>query len=161
MPAAKGGFESDMATKRLGAGLFSILAMAAACASAPKLPVFGTWKIASYSTPGVSTQPPVQVLSWIGESATFGSGDIRFGSHRCSSPKYTPRTLSAAEFQQEYKVAPAALGISGDQITLYRFECAYEWGARANTLIVKSPTSLLSPLDGSFFELVKTPSSLK
>jgi hypothetical protein len=120
-----------MVTHRLGAGLVSVFVLAAACASAQKLPVFGTWKV------------------------------TRFGADHCSSPKYTARTLSAAEFQQEYRVAAATLGISGEPITLYRLECGYDWGAKTNTLIVKSPTSLLTPLDGTFFELVKSPTNLK
>jgi hypothetical protein len=150
-----------MVTHRLGAGLVSVFVLAAACASAQKLPVFGTWKVTSFATPGVSAHPSVPALSWVGVSASFASEDARFGADHCSSPKYTARTLSAAEFQQEYRVAAATLGISGEPITLYRLECGYNWGAKTNTLIVKSPTSLLTPLDGTFFELVKSPTNLK
>jgi hypothetical protein len=150
-----------MVTYRLGIGLLGVVVTVTACASAPKLPVFGTWKVASYSSPGVSAQASVPALAWVGVSASFDRDDARFGGDRCSSPKYTARTLSVSEFQQEYRVAPATLGISGDPITLYSLECGYNWGGRANTLIVKSPTALLTPWDGTFFELVKSTPSLK
>ena len=42
-----------MVTHRLGAGLLVIYVVAAACASAPKLPVFGTWRVATFSGPAV------------------------------------------------------------------------------------------------------------
>ena len=126
------------------------------CASAPALPLFGSWRIASYSSPGLSAQSPVQSLAWVGVSASFEPDDARVGGDRCSAPKYTARTLSAAEFQQEYKTPAASLGLTSDSVTLYRLDCGYTWGAQTNTLIVKSPTSLLAPWDGTFFELVKT-----
>ena len=100
-------------------------------------------------------------MAWVGVSASFAKEDARLGSDRCSAPKYTPRTLTAAEFQQEYRVAAATLGIAGDPVTVYRLDCGYDWGGRLNTLIVKSPTALISPWDGAFFELVKSPTSLK
>jgi hypothetical protein len=150
-----------MVTQRLGAALLAVFAIGTACASAPKLPVFGTWKVASYSAPGVSAQPSVPALAWVGVSASFAPDDARFGGDRCSAPKYTPRTLSAAEFQQEYRVPPATLGITGDPVTVYRLDCGYDWGGRTNTLIVKSPTALLTPWDGTFFELAKSPTALK
>jgi hypothetical protein len=150
-----------MVMHRLGAGLLGTFVVVTACASAPKVPVFGTWKVASFSAPGVSAQPSVPALSWVGVSASFTADDARFGGDRCSSPKYTARTLSATEFQQEYHVPAATLGISGDPITIYRVDCGHEWGGRTNTLIVKSTTALLTPSDGTFFELVKSPTSLK
>jgi hypothetical protein len=149
-----------MVTHRLGAGLLAVLVVAAACASAPKLPVFGTWKVATFSGPAVP-QTSVTAVAWVGVSASFAPDDARLGSDRCTTPKYTSRTLTAAEFQQEYRVAAATLGISGDPVTVYRLDCGYDWGGRTNTLIVKSPTALISPWDGTFFELVKSPPPLK
>jgi hypothetical protein len=150
-----------MVTHRLGAVLVSAIAIATACASAPKVPVYGTWKVTSFSAPGVSAQTSVPALSWVGVSASFASNDARVGGDRCSSPKYTARSLSSAEFQQEYKVAPATLGLSSEPIAVYHLECGSDWGGRTSTLIVKSPTSLLTPWDGTFFELVKSPTSMK
>ena len=100
-------------------------------------------------------------LAWVGVSASFDPGDARFGGNRCSAPKYTPRTLSAAEFQQQYHAAAATLGITGDPITVYGIDCGYDWGSKTNTLIVKSPNALLTPWDGMFLELVKAPPALK
>ncbi|MEO7272977.1 MAG: hypothetical protein ABI211_13340, partial [Vicinamibacterales bacterium] len=68
------------------------LASCVSCASAPKLPVFGTWRIMSYASPGMSAAAPVQTLSWVGTSATFAPADARFGGQRCSTPTYTPTT---------------------------------------------------------------------
>jgi hypothetical protein len=150
-----------MVTYRLRANLGIVVLMVTACASAPKLPVFGTWKVASYSAPGVSAQPSVPSLAWVGVSASFAPDDARFGEDRCSAPKYTARTLSAAEFQQEYRVPAATLGITGEPVAVYRLDCGYDWGGRTNTLIVKSPDALLTPWDGTFFELVKSPTPLK
>jgi hypothetical protein len=150
-----------MSTHKWMAVLLTLSGMLAGCASASKLPVFGTWRIASYSSPGLSAQSPVQLLAWVGESASFGPDDARFGGDRCSAPTYTARPLSAAEFQQEYKAPPAKLGLTGDPVTVYRLDCGYTWGAKTNTLIVKSPTSLLVPWDGTFFELVKHTPALK
>jgi len=149
-----------MVTHRLGVGLLAIYVVAAGCASAPKLPVFGTWRVSTFSGPAVP-QTSVMAMAWVGVSASFAKEDARLGSDRCSAPKYTPRTLTAAEFQQEYRVAAATLGIAGDPVTVYRLDCGYDWGGRLNTLIVKSPTALISPWDGAFFELVKSPTSLK
>jgi hypothetical protein len=143
-----------------GMAVLTAIALLAACASA-KLPLFGTWRIASYSSPGLSAQSPVQALAWVGVSASFAPDDARFGGDRCSAPKYTARTLSAAEFQQEYKTPAATLGLTSDPVTLYRLDCGYTWAAQTNTLIVKSPTSLLAPWDGTFFELVKSPPNTK
>ena len=126
------------------------------CASAPKLPVFGNWRIMSYASPGVSASAPVQTLSWVGTSAMFAPDDARFAGQRCSAPTYTAATLSAADFQQQYKVAASAAGITGDQVTVYKLECGYDWQGPTNALIVKSPTSLLAPWNGTLFEVVKT-----
>jgi len=115
----------------------------------------------SYASPGVSAAAPVQTLSWIGASAMFAPDDARFAGQRCSSPTYTPTTLSAADFQQQYKVAASAAGITGDQVTLFKLECGYDWQGPTNALIVKSPTSLLTPWNGAFFELVKTNPSIQ
>ena len=135
--------------------------MATVDASAPKLPVFGTWRIMSYASPGVSAASPVQTLSWVGTSAMFAPDDARFAGQRCSSPTYTPTTLSAADFQQQYKVSAASAGITGDQVTVYKIDCAYNWEGPTTALIVKSPTSLLAPWNGSLFELVKTKPAIK
>ena len=149
-----------MSTFRTAAAL-TLLGLLAACASAPKLPLFGTWRIASYSSPGLSAASSVQALAWVGVSASFASDDARVGGDRCGSPTYTPRTLSAAEFQQEYKTPAATLGLTSDPVTVYSLGCGYTWGAETNTLIVKSPTALLAPWKGTFFELVKTEPALK
>ncbi len=83
------------------------------------------------------------------------------GSDRCSAPKYTPRTLTAAEFQQEYRVAAATLGITGDPVTVYRLDCGYDWGGASTRSSSSRQRLLIPPWDGAFFELVKSPTSLK
>jgi hypothetical protein len=109
----------------------------------------------------MSAAAPVQTLSWVGTSASFAPEDARIGGHRCTAPTYTPATLSAADFQQQYQVAASSAGITGDQVTVYKIECGYDWQGPANTLIVRSPTSLLTPKDGRFFELVKSDPVMK
>jgi hypothetical protein len=146
---------------RFTTALLLICGLAAGCASAPKLPIFGTWKISSYSSPGLSAKAPVQSLSWVGVSASFAPRDARLGGDRCSSPTYTPRTLTAAEFQAEYKMPFSTLGLTGDPVTVYKLACGYKWGGQTDTLIVKSPTALLTPWDGTFFELTKVPDAIK
>ncbi|HUR35555.1 MAG TPA: hypothetical protein VM032_17250 [Vicinamibacterales bacterium] len=145
---------------RVALAIVSLLSCVS-CASAPKLPVFGTWRIMSYASPGVSAAAPVQTLAWVGASASFSAVDARFAGQHCSSPTYTPATLSAADFQQQYKVAPSSAGISGDQVTVFKLDCGYDWHGPTNALIVKSPTSLLTPWNGAFFELVKTEPAMK
>jgi hypothetical protein len=150
-----------MSIERSRVALAILLASGVSCASAPKLPVFGTWRIQSYASPGLSAAAPVQSLAWIGTSASFEPEDARVGGNRCSKPTYTPSTLSAADFQQQFKVTPSAAGLSGDSVAVIKVGCGSEWGAEANTLIVKSPTSLLAPWNGTLFELVKTEPALK
>jgi len=150
-----------MSIERFRIALDILLVSCLGCASAPKLPVFGTWRIMSYASPGVSAASPVQTLSWVGTSATFEPDDARFAGHRCWAPTYTAVTVSAADFQQQYKVAAASAGITGDQVTVYKLDCAYNWEGPTNTLIVKSPTALLAPWNGAFFELVKMDPVLK
>lgn len=99
--------------------------------------------------------PSVPVLAYVGLSASFDMGDARFGGDRCGAPSYTPRTLSAAEFQQEFKVAGATLGITEDPVKVYTVACGVQWNSHVSTLIMKTPTTLLTPLDGRFFEMVK------
>ena len=60
-----------MSIERSRIALVILMMSCAGCASAPKLPVFGTWRIMSYASPGVSAASPVQTLSWVGTSATF------------------------------------------------------------------------------------------
>jgi hypothetical protein len=152
-----------MFSYRFPAALLISLGTIAGCASAPKLPVFGDWRVASFdpiaapgaaapATPGAA---PVQTLSWVGLSASFTPQLARFGADRCSAPTYTQEEVPAAQFQQQFHVAPAKLGITADPVPVYRLECGYAWGGQANTLIVKSPTSLLAPSNDMFFELVK------
>jgi hypothetical protein len=150
-----------MSIERSRIALVILMMSCAGCASAPKLPVFGTWRIMSYASPGVSAASPVQTLSWVGTSATFARDDARFAGQRCSQPTYTEVTLSAADFQQQYKVAAASAGITGDQVAIYKLDCAYDWEGPTNALIVKSPTALLAPWNGAFFELVKVDPILK
>jgi hypothetical protein len=152
-----------MSIYRVPAALLIALGTIAGCASAPKLPVFGDWRVASFepiAAPGAAaaTKPaaaPVQTLAWVGVSASFTPQFARFGGDRCSSPTYTQADLPAAQFQQQFHVSPASLGITADPVPVYRLECGYKWGGQTNTLIVKSPTSLLTPWDDTFFELVK------
>ncbi len=151
-----------MSTYRLSAALLIALGAMAGCASAPKLPVFGDWRVASFdpiAAPGAAPQKPaaapVQTLAWVGVSASFTPQLARFGGDRCSAPKYTQADVPAAQFQQQFHVSPASLGITSDPVTVYRLECGYPWGGQASTLIVKSPTSLLTPWDDTFFELQK------
>jgi hypothetical protein len=142
--------------------MLATLAMQAACASASKVPVFGTWEITSYSSPGGAAAPAsVPALAWVGVSASFERGDARFGEERCSAPKYTSRSLSAAEFQQEFRVPVTALGITGDPVIVYKVDCGTGWAGKADTFIVKSPTALVASWNGSFLEMVKTPAALK
>ncbi len=152
-----------MSTYRFSAAVLIALGTIAGCASAPKLPVFGDWRVASFdpiAAPG-STGPakpaaaPVQTLAWVGVSASFSPQLARFGGDRCSAPTYTQADVPAAQFQQQFHVSPASLGITADPVPVYRLECGYQWGGQASTLIVKSPTSLLAPWDDTFFELVK------
>jgi hypothetical protein len=150
-----------MSIERFRVALAILLASSVSCASAPKLPVFGTWRIQSYTSPGLSAAAPVQSLSWVGMSASFAPEDARVAGDRCSTPKYTSSTLSAADFQQQFKMAPTAAGLSGDSVAVVKVDCGSEWNAATNTLIVKSPTSLLAPWHGTFFELVKTEPALK
>jgi len=150
-----------MSIERSRIALVILLVSCVSCASAPKLPVFGSWRIMSYVSPGVSASSPVQTLSWVGTSATFARDDARFAGQRCSSPTYTAATLSAADFQTQYKVSAASAGITGDQVTVYKLDCSYDWAGPTNALIVKSPTALLAPWNGAFFELVKTEPALK
>jgi len=37
-----------------------------------------------------------------------------------------------AEFQQQFKVPPAAAGITGDQVTVYKLDCGYDWQGPTN-----------------------------
>lgn len=145
-----------MALYRKTAVLVVLLGWSAGCASAPKLPIFGSWRVASYSSPGMSAAASVQSLAWVGTSASFTPKDARVAGNHCYSPTYTPRTLSAAEFQQEFRAAAATLGISADPVTVFKLECGSEWAGQGDTLIVKSDTTLLTPWNGMFLELVKT-----
>lgn len=144
-----------MSTLRRTATLAIVLAGLAGCASAPGLPIYGTWKITSFAAPGSTAAAPVPVLAYVGLSASFGIGDARFGGDRCGVPNYTPRKLSASEFQQEFKVAGSTLGITEDPVQVYTVACGVPWNSHVSTLIIKSPTTLLTPLDGRFFEMAK------
>ncbi len=150
-----------MSIERSRIVLAILLVSCIGCASAPKVPVFGTWRINSYVSPGVSAASPVQTLSWVGSSAMFAKDDARFAGQRCLSPTYTAGTLSAAEFQQRYKVSAASAGITGEQVTVYKLDCGYNWDGPTDALIVKSPTALLAPWNGALFELAKTDRSIK
>jgi hypothetical protein len=150
-----------MSTHRSLAALIVLVALAGgACASAPKLPLFGTWRIQPLTGAGVPAQTSVQNLAWVGVSASFQPGDARVGANHCYQPTYTAQTISAAEFQGTYTAPPASLGLQGDPITLYKLTCGHEWHGEADTLIVKSPTLLLSRWNGMFFELVQAPPAL-
>jgi hypothetical protein len=151
-----------MSINRFSAAVLIALVAVAGCASAPKLPVFGDWRVASFNpiaAPGAPAEKPaaapVQTLAWVGVSASFTPRFARFGGDRCSAPTYTRADMPAAEFQKQFHVSPASLGITADPVPVYRLECGYQWGGQTNTLIVKSPTSLLAPWDDTFFELEK------
>jgi hypothetical protein len=125
----------------------------AGCATGGKLPMFGTWRVAAYQTPENKGPAPVQSLALVGISASFDSKHARMGAERCDKPQYTAQSLTAAEFQQQFKVTAASLGLSGEPVTVYRVECPSNPGTPARVLIVKAQDSLLTPGDGSFYEL--------
>jgi len=151
---------ASMFTHRSFAAVIVVLAGTCACASAPKLPVFGTWRIEPPSGPAAATETSVQTLAWVGASASFQPSDARIGPDRCYQPTYTPQTLSAAEFQQAYNAPVASLGLQGDPVTIYKLTCGHEWQGKADALIVKSDTALLTRWNGMFFELVKMPTAM-
>jgi hypothetical protein len=149
-----------MSTHRSFATFIVLLAGAGACASGPKLPLFGTWRIQLPPGTAPPAQTSVQNLAWVGVSASFQPDDARVGASRCYQPTYTPQTLSAGEFQQAYSASPSSLGLQGDPITVYKLTCAHEWQGQADTVIVKSDTVLLTRWNGMFFELIKTAPAL-
>jgi hypothetical protein len=125
------------------------------CATGTRLPVYGSWRIASLAQPDAAAQPSVPALSLIGVSASFSKSDARIGTTRCSRPNYVSKTMTAAELSQEYHVTAAAVGVSAEPITVYQIECPAGFGAAPSVLIVKSEGALLSPQGAMVYELVR------
>ena len=137
-------------------GAVAVLAIAVitgGCASGGRIPVFGNWRITGYAAPATKGPSPVQSLALIGISAAFDSENARLGTDRCYKPRYTERTLSAAEFAQVFKAPAASLGLTTEPIVVYHVECPSTPGAQARDFILKAQDALLTPADGSFYEL--------
>ena len=132
-----------------------------ACASAPKVPVFGTWRIALYTSPGLSAASSVQALAWVGVSATFAADDARVGGDRCGLRADTPRTLSAAEFQQEYKAPAATLGLTSDPVTVYSPQCQEHLGSRDEHADRQVADRAPGPLEGHLLRVREEPTRIE
>ena len=138
---------------RRGVAAVLAVAVSGACASGGKLPIYGNWRITSYQSAGGSTDSSVQALSWVGTSASYTPSEVRLGVERCSSPNYALETLSVPDFTAQYKVAPSALGLSGESIALYKVDCPKDPAKRSMVLIVKGTDNLVVPWRGTFFQL--------
>ena len=137
---------------RRGATALLVVLVSGACASGGKLPIYGSWRVTAYQATGASSQSSVQTLAWIGTSASYTAGDARFGVTRCYAPTYTSQSLSPTDFTAEYKVAPSALGLTGESVPVYKVECPKDPSLKM-VLIVKGADNVLVPWAGTFFQM--------
>jgi hypothetical protein len=131
----------------------ALLAMAGACASRSRASYLGEWRVISFMVPGVAALTQSDATNWVGTLAKYDEKTASFGDDTCASPSYATRTLTPEQFEQEYRIKPAALHLTDPQIALITVTCASSWTNRGSVLIVKSPDGLLTTWDGAFFEL--------
>lgn len=125
----------------------------AACASAPRTPYYGDWRVLSFSAPGISATSANEAAKWVGARATYAKDRAAFGPDECRAPTYTSRTLTAQDFVAAYRVRADALGLTDPTVTIVTVSCRSAWTNRGSLLIVKSATNLITTWDGVFYEL--------
>jgi hypothetical protein len=127
------------------------LIVLAGCSSSANEPFFGRWKVASVSTPGVSTG--TGGANVVGTEVSYQSGRARFGSETCEGPTYTRRAMSRVTFSEAYRVAPEQLKLPGDPIALVDVLCTSGSLTAGSTFIQRSDSSLVTIWDGVYYEL--------
>jgi len=123
--------------------------------SAPPEPFFGEWKVTSTLAPGVSAAPAGSGPSAVGREASFSGRAARYGDSRCSGPTYTHRWLAVTTFTDAYRVAPAAIGLTGSQVEFVDITCTSGALDHGGTLIVRPDGTLLTVSDGVFHVLTR------
>ena len=136
--------------------LLAPLLLAVTCGrTAPPEPFFGNWKVTDASTPGPSAVSLEAAKGAVGTAVEFSGRDASFGDARCSGPSYTRRWLAPATFAEAYRVEPAQLSLSGQQIEFVDVSCESGGLNQGSTLIVRGDGTMLAVWDGAFYVLTR------
>ncbi len=138
-------------------GVLFLTACAAITSCAVKEPasVEGTWVITSSVAPGISAMEPEDTKTMLGQSFQYSTDNVVLGQTQCGQTKWHEKKLSEKDFQIEYKVSFAQLGIVANKISRFDIECHGE-NVPGQSVLVASKERAFTLWDGVFFQMEKT-----
>ena len=127
----------------------------------PPFDPIGTWKVTGYSMPGISAMTESEARAHDGQTVELGTAEALSNGERCAAPKYPARSVDTEDFlATEFNLPPESLKpVAGkDSITVVEISCDdAPWTAFGSLVIAIDADHALTPWDGVFFALERTP----
>jgi hypothetical protein len=137
------------------------VAEAPAPTAEPPFDPIGTWTVVGHSMPGITATTEGEAQAHDGQTVQFSPTEALSNGERCAEPRYPARAVDTEGFlATEFNLPPESLKpVAGkDLVTVVEVSCAdAPWTAFGSLLIVVGANRVITPWDGVFFELERTP----
>jgi hypothetical protein len=121
----------------------------------------GTWTVAGHSIPGISAVSEDEATAHDGQIVQLDPMQALSNGERCVAPGYPARSVDTEDYlASEFNLPPESLqALAGkDHVTIVEISCdGGPWTAFGSLLIVIDANRALTPWDGAFYELQRTP----
>jgi hypothetical protein len=121
----------------------------------------GTWAVVGHHMPGISAIGEGEAKARHGQLLTLNRSEAVSSNDRCEAPTYAVRSVPAEEYLGvEFKVEPGKLTplAERDELQLIEISCnGTPWVGFGALLIEVDADHVLTPWDGVFFELERSP----
>ena len=112
-----------------------------------------TWTVTGHFTPGIGALSDSQATAFHGRTLTIHPDRVTTTTDTCPGALVIERTESAADIALSFRTTPEALGLT-DSVRTLQVTCGgIGWTAFGARLFRLSDNRLLTPWDGTFFEL--------
>lgn len=129
----------------------------------PPFDPIGTWTVTGHTFPGISAMTEGEAQAHDRQTVKFAAAEALSNGERCAAPKYPARSVETEDFlATEFNLPPESLKpVAGkDSVTVVDISCdGAPWTAFGSLLIAVDADHALTPWDGVFFELQRTPES--
>lgn len=122
-----------------------------ACTQPPQKLILGKWTIMSHVEPTVSAMSPDVADGWRGSHAILTAERATMLNNVCDTPGYFSWTVDRRRFEIDYRIPPAQLGITDDEVRIVRIDCKGSWRVPGSEIIVVSANRFVIPWNGVFF----------
>lgn len=121
----------------------------------------GTWTVVGHSTPGISAVSEDEAKAHYGQIVRLDRAEAFSNGERCAAPAYPSRSVETEDYlAREFNLPPESLPPLADKyrVTIVDISCDRGlWTPFGSLLIAIDANRALTPWDGAFYELKRTP----